>query len=232
MGYLATVPAFVLLDPRLSPTEKLLYSVLSLSTNDQGYCVLTDKEVSSLIKLQTTEGVKQLGEEATLKMIEHLLDLGYIQMNEYGHTVVLLQKSEVVINVKQTPVTPPKDDNLLAVARELLDYLSQCCVVRGYKKIPFKHIDANLSSIRARLQDGHTARDIKAVINTKFEDNYFKENPKYLTPQTLFRPNNFERYLMEAEKIKNVADKVVTARGIANVSQPKVQEVNENEEKF
>ena len=49
--------------------------------------------------------------------------------------------------------------------------------------------------IRARLHDGCTIEDCKRVIDTKLVDPYFMENPKYLNPETLFRPGNFDKYI-------------------------------------
>lgn len=58
-------------------------------------------------------------------------------------------------------------------------------------------------SINARLRDGYTVEDCKAVIDTKVEE--WMGNPefeKYLTPDTLFRPSKFEKYLNQSIKSK------------------------------
>lgn len=57
---------------------------------------------------------------------------------------------------------------------------------------------ANISVIRARLNDGYTVEDCKRVIDTKAGQ--WLNNPdmvKYLRPETLFRPSKFENYLNE-----------------------------------
>ena len=57
---------------------------------------------------------------------------------------------------------------------------------------------ANISVIRARLNDGYTVEDCKKVIDTKAGQ--WLTNPdmvKYLRPETLFRPSKFEGYLNE-----------------------------------
>lgn len=56
----------------------------------------------------------------------------------------------------------------------------------------------NAKHIEARLNDGATIEDCRRVIDTKIKDPYFTTNPKYLNPETLFRPSNFDRYLNEA----------------------------------
>lgn len=57
---------------------------------------------------------------------------------------------------------------------------------------------ANISVIRARLNDGYTVEDCKKVIDTKagqWLNNL--DMVKYLRPETLFRPSKFESYLNE-----------------------------------
>lgn len=57
---------------------------------------------------------------------------------------------------------------------------------------------ANISVIRARLNDGYTVEDCKKVIDTKagqWLNN--ADMVKYLRPETLFRPSKFEGYLNE-----------------------------------
>jgi uncharacterized phage protein (TIGR02220 family) len=54
------------------------------------------------------------------------------------------------------------------------------------------------SFIEARLKDGGTVDDCRRIIDTKMQDPYFQENPKYLNPQTLFRKIHWDQYLNEA----------------------------------
>lgn len=56
--------------------------------------------------------------------------------------------------------------------------------------------------IFARLKDGATVEDCQSVINVKIADPYFIQNPKYLNPETLFRPSNFDRYKNESIPLK------------------------------
>jgi uncharacterized phage protein (TIGR02220 family) len=49
--------------------------------------------------------------------------------------------------------------------------------------------------IRARLNDGFTEDDFKKVIDNKCKEWIGTEFERYLTPETLFRPSNFEKYL-------------------------------------
>ncbi len=54
------------------------------------------------------------------------------------------------------------------------------------------------SHIEARLKDGGTVDDCRRIIDAKLKDPHFIANPKYLNPQTLFRPAHWDKYLNEA----------------------------------
>lgn len=73
-------------------------------------------------------------------------------------------------------------------ALEILSYLNQ----RTGKKY------RDTSFIEARLKDGGTVEECKRIIDTKLNDPHFQENPRFLNPQTLFRPSHWDKYLNEA----------------------------------
>ncbi|NPU86558.1 MAG: hypothetical protein HPY65_18955 [Syntrophaceae bacterium] len=52
--------------------------------------------------------------------------------------------------------------------------------------------------IEARLKDGGTVDDCRKIIDVKLMDPHFIANPKYLNPQTLFRPSHWDKYLNES----------------------------------
>ena len=59
----------------------------------------------------------------------------------------------------------------------------------------FKFTDNNRKLIIARLKEGYTEDDCRAVINNQLYDPYFNSNPKYMRPQTLFSGAKFGGYL-------------------------------------
>lgn len=73
---------------------------------------------------------------------------------------------------------------------EIIDYLNNKCNTKY--KVSTK---STLQSINARLNDGYTLEDFKTVIDKKCDEWMGTEMEKYLTPDTLFRPSNFEKYL-------------------------------------
>lgn len=72
---------------------------------------------------------------------------------------------------------------------EVIDYLNQTAGTHyTYSKGTVKHI-------KARLNEGHTRDDCMAVISKKWKDWEGTEYEKFVNPETLFRPANFEKYL-------------------------------------
>ena len=91
------------------------------------------------------------------------------------------------------PPFPPRGEFPLKkeIVLEVLDYLN----LKTGKSFSVKNGN-NLKNIRARLKDGFTLEQLKAVIDKKTAEwlNDEKMN-QYLNPETLFRPKKFEIYL-------------------------------------
>jgi len=65
----------------------------------------------------------------------------------------------------------------------------------------FRHSDASRKYIYARLSESYTYDDCKKVIDIKYEEWSDDDNfSKNLNTKTLFRPENFERYLNQKTK--------------------------------
>ena len=66
--------------------------------------------------------------------------------------------------------------------------------------------ESHRQSIRGRFADGYSKEDMYAVIRHKQADwGNDKQMHKFVTPDTLFRPGNFDRYLNEITPEKRVA---------------------------
>ena len=77
----------------------------------------------------------------------------------------------------------------------VLTYLNEVCSSK-YKHTTVSHIE----NINARLDEGHTVEDCKAVIDYKFEEwGSDSRMVGYLRPQTLFGTGKFQGYLMAAK---------------------------------
>jgi uncharacterized phage protein (TIGR02220 family) len=74
-------------------------------------------------------------------------------------------------------------------------------VITQFNKIADKGYRAKTESyrnkIRGRFNDGYSKDDMLAVIRHKLTDWKGTKHEKYLTPDTLFRPGHFDRYLNE-----------------------------------
>ncbi len=74
----------------------------------------------------------------------------------------------------------------------------------GISNHPLKIVDSRKRIILARLKERFVIKDFKIVINAKFRE--WANNPdmaKYLTPETLFRPSKFAKYLDEAKTLRS-----------------------------
>lgn len=227
LGYAVVIPTFVLLDANLSPSERLLYGVLSGGANKNGYCTATNDELAKFIRSKVDGVLKQVNPESVSRMLKNLEELGYAQRIEQDGKraiLVMFQKSEVTVKLKEQNANPTSEDSI-----KVLEYLSKASITRGYRKLPFKATPANLKNINARLQDYHSSGDAYniciGVINAKFQDDFFKSNPQYLNPETLFRPSKFDRYVADASAIKDVHLKVVTKTGLASSAPETAEEL-------
>jgi uncharacterized phage protein (TIGR02220 family) len=81
-----------------------------------------------------------------------------------------------------------KNNSYCQNALQILSYLNEKTGKR-YRDTSF---------IEARLKDGGTIDECRKIIDTKMQDLYFKEYPKYLNPRTLFRKSHWDTYLNEA----------------------------------
>lgn len=223
-GYAVVMPTFVLLDSNLSPLERLLYGVASALADRNGSCTATNEALAKHLRVKTDGVLKQVSADAVQRMLERLQERGCVSITEVeeGRSIlVLYQKAEVQVTVKPIPKAVLDNTEL---ATKVLEYFSEARITRGYSKVRMKPTKANLESINARLSDGHSYDDCISVINIKFEDDFFKKNLKYLTPQTVFRPTNFEKYLSEAGGYKDIEKKVITKYGLSMATQTPVSQ--------
>lgn len=66
----------------------------------------------------------------------------------------------------------------------------------------------NNKFITARLEEGFSVKDFIKVIDTKYTEWHGSDMAKFLNPQTLFRPSNFEKYLNQAQVSKSRWDEI------------------------
>ena len=94
--------------------------------------------------------------------------------------------TNIINNNKQNNKTNNKEN----ITKEIVDYLNERLGTK-YKSTT----RTTSSSINARIKEGYTLEDFKLVIDKKYKEWKGTQWEKYLTPETLFRPSNFEKYL-------------------------------------
>lgn len=98
-------------------------------------------------------------------------------------------------------ISSSNSDSLSDSIKEIIDYLNSKCNTRyTYKNKSYnKHITA-------RLNDGFTVDDFKTVIDKKYDDWHNKPDMvQYLTPDTLFAPSKFEKYLNQPIRVEKTS---------------------------
>ena len=107
------------------------------------------------------------------------------------------------------------------IVAEIVEYLNH----KKKSKRPFNpKTQPTQKVINARLRDGYSVDDFKAVINSKCQEWLGTEMEKYICPETLFRPSNFEKYLNAcsatdpAEDLMNFSESIFS-RGKAAIGE-------------
>jgi uncharacterized phage protein (TIGR02220 family) len=88
-------------------------------------------------------------------------------------------------------------------------------------------------AINARLSEGHTLEDIEKVINLKYQE--WKDQPKmqrYITPRTMFRPSNFDRYVNELPDGYSTAERFDVKDAFGNIMSVTQEEFDQAEKGF
>ena len=90
---------------------------------------------------------------------------------------------------------------LIELASEVLEFLNGKCGRKYPARNPRGQPTANADVVIHRLKEGYTVSDCRAVIAAKFRQwGHDERMSKYLTPETLFRRSNFERYMGELDE--------------------------------
>jgi uncharacterized phage protein (TIGR02220 family) len=146
--------------------------------------------------------------QGIMKVLKNLQDKGLINKEEeYKNGVKFVKYYTTEFNrggklsltecIKHS-LTNNIDNNNISnnIYCEVLDYLNQKAGTH------YRQVESNYKHIKARLQD-FSVDDLKSVIDKKCKEWIGTDFEKYLTPETLFRPSNFEKYLNQKIKPQN-----------------------------
>jgi len=168
---------------KLSMSERGVFISLLCITADEGNQVPYDiKWISS--RLNCSEKELKTG-------IDKLIEFEIIIVT--GDVVEITK--EIDVEVKITPITINYDSQI----NEIVSYLNEQ-TGKDYKN----NGKDTVQMIIARLKEGYNVSDFKMVIKNRCikwgNDTKMKE---FIRPNTLFRPTNFEQYLVEAKSELN-----------------------------
>ena len=110
-----------------------------------------------------------------------------------------------------------KNEKNIYCADEVIDYLN------SKTGSSYRHSNSARKHILGRLNEGFTVQDCKDVIDKKCMDWKGTDYEKYLVPDTLFRPSNFEKYLNQ-RITKNGQGRVVTP--VPDYMQKQIEELD------
>lgn len=199
-SYYAIIPASIRYDNAICPNAKLLYGEITALTNAKGFCWAGNEYFAKLYNVEKrtiTRWVKQLEKAGyiTCKVSKN-------EYNCYQRSICIDKK--IMGSGQKDPSGIDKKiyNNNININNTINKYSADIIKIidhlnlKAGKKFTYKNTSYT-GHIKARLKEGFTAADFIKVIDYKCEDKYFKENPKYLNPDTLFRASNFEKYLNE-----------------------------------
>lgn len=196
----------------------VLYTYLNLAADDEGF-VGNTKSVMRKIRASDDDLKILLAKRFVLGfehgksvvVIKHWLIHNSIRQDRIKETTYIKEKETLAINEfgaytelkeglfseDEVPVIAMHVDHTLESVKLVIDYLNN--------KLGTKYKYSNTRTkayVKQRISEGFRIEDFYVVINTKYDE--WISNPefaKYLNPETLFRPSNFEKYLNQAQII-------------------------------
>lgn len=208
---------FYILDKRISEDKRLSWAARGLLIFLLGKPDHWKVSVKHL-QNETAESSKPTRRDATYVILDELISTGYVErkqlmsdgglFGEIDYVVYDYPQSQPITDfpdtvrpdtVKPTLVSTDVKQGLKEVtmsgkpddtATTLLEYLN------SKTKQHFRAVESNLGLLQARLKEGATPEDVRAVIDAKvsewLEDKAMRQ---YLRPKTLFNASNFNQYV-------------------------------------
>ncbi|MGY6272418.1 replication protein [Achromobacter denitrificans] len=110
-----------------------------------------------------------------------------------------IQKKEKPLSGKPDSATSSEPES--DAAKAVIDHLNERTVSH------FRHVESNLKLVRARLAEGYSVSEMKAVIDAKHAEWFGSRRwGKYLRPATLFNATNFAQYAGQIGHVVTVND--------------------------
>lgn len=166
---------------------KILVAKRYLLTFESGVVVIKHWLIHNTIRQDRIQETAYQEEKSLITVKENLSYTDNI-------TPVLNEEKGGVGHMSDTCLPNLTNLNYTNLYKDIISYLNNKCNTR-YR---FNNSRTN-SYINARIKEGYTVDDFKAVIDVKHKEWFGTDMAKYLTPETLFRPSNFEKYLNQVQ---------------------------------
>lgn len=228
------IPKSIWLNDGLNITEKaFLAEIDSLSNNDQG-CFASNnhfKKFSKLSRTRCSEIIRSLNEKGFIS-IRYIREGEQIKKriikvveipkggsreteapsrdSEGGSRESLKRENQYRNTISNTKRERKKasEDKTLSFRTEIIDYMNE---IYGTKFSP--KTKQTKEFMNARLKEGFTKEDFKLAVAGQWLN--WKDNKKmrqHLVPKTIFRASNFEGYVEDAKRRKDIRQDLAIAQ--------------------
>lgn len=189
-----TIPTGIIGElPRGKPFEPVeAYIDLIFMADENGEILTSERKLMNRWSWSNTKVRKfleQLEKQSSCKAIKKQLKSTQILIDTEFVGIIKSDKKAIKKQSESSQEEEkPQEDT--EIYKRIIEYMNLVCGTN------YKHTTkATKEYIHARLTDGYTEDDFKTVIDKKFAEWKGTEWEKYLRPQTLFTPSNFESYL-------------------------------------
>lgn len=212
MNYI-NIQEFMVTDLELRGNELIIYALIYGFSQDE----MSDFH-GSLTYIQSRTG---LSRPTVIDILNKLQDKGYVLKeelfrNNIKHCSYRCSKDSLLGVVKflskGSKETLPNNKDIININNnsQVNEIVSE--VILYLNKKANKHFRletrSNREYITARLNEGYSLKDLKYVIDIKTQEWLNTSMEEYLCPQTLFRPNNFEKYLNKKNTYNKSLEKI------------------------
>lgn len=173
IGYYAIIPSTVLFNENIKANEKLLYAIITVLANKEGYCFASNSYLADLLKAQP---------HTISKWVSHLRELGFIQVN-----IIKNNKGEIIQRRIYPNDTPYTINRTYPYAINNVEGMSQ----KGqYNNISINKIDRLFNYIinkETKIPEEFSKVDEKEIfiLLEKYEMLYTKDVVEYTTQENL-----------------------------------------------
>lgn len=214
---------FYILDKSISEDKNLSWAARGLLVYLLGKPDNWVVSVSALIN-ETAECDFPVGRDGVRRIIKELEKHGYLSKESKRADDGKMAGVDYIVSEKSSPQTDKPSTDLPASAQtpqisievnqglrktSLSSYEDCMCVLQYMNDKAgkrFKPVNSNMRFIRARLAEGATVEEMKAVVDLKVADWRGTEMDWYLRPETLFNATKYQTYAANIGKSAKQAE--------------------------